>query len=259
MALGEVTGGTASEIAEMKAGYKNTPKYQDDDIPFSTAYCLTAIGKQPEEYDGEQRFCKNRVSRTDDGGHTASCNFHGGSNDAANHHDNLDKLAPIKHGMKATDEHLREVFTEQDEKLYDYVMSWADTYGWPSREEDPSRYDDLEAIALAKVRNARAHDYILKEGELKRQEIYDESGNLIERDDPHALSEDVRLKRKLITDIKKQLGITPKARSRMDTEESERSAMDMFAEVASDAVLGGSDEDTPDFDPEDAVFEEENG
>jgi hypothetical protein len=136
-------------------------------------------------------------------------------------------------------------------------MSWADTYGWPSREEDPSRYDDLEAIAMAKVRNARANKYILEEGEMKRQEIYDENGNLLEKDNPHALSEDVRLKRKLIMDIKKELGITPKSRSRMDTDEKEASAMEQLSEVASEAILGGSDDDGPGFDPEDAVFEEE--
>lgn len=258
MASREITGGTPHEIAEMKVGYENSPKYESEGTPFETAYCLTRIGKQPDDYDGKTRFCKNRVSKTRDHKHNPSCNFHGGSNAAGMNNDNLDKLASIKHGMNATDEHLREVFTEQDEQLFDYVMSWADTYGWPSREEDPSRYDDLEAIALAKVRNARAHKYILDEGELKRQEIYDESGNLIEKDDAHALSEDVRLKRKLITDIKKELGITPKARSRMDTDEKEASAMEQLSDVASEAILGSSGtDDGPEFDPDDEVFKED--
>jgi hypothetical protein len=258
MAQEELTGGTVQELAEMKYEYRQSHKYEVDDVPFDTAYCLTRIGKQPDDYEGPTRYCKNRVCRTDDGGHTPSCNFHGRTNGASLGHEYLETLAAIKHGMYATDEHLEEVFTEQDQKLYDWVMSWADTYGWPSREEDPSRYDDLEAIALAKVRNARANQYILEEGELKRQEIYDENGNLLEKDNPHALSEDVRLKRKLITDIKKELGITPKARSRMNTDEKEASAMEQLSEVASEAVLGGSDEEeSPDFDPDDEVFEDE--
>ena len=255
MASEEITGGTPHEIAEMKVEYENSPKYQNEGVPFETAYCLTRIGKQPDDYDGPTRYCQRRACRTDDGGHAPSCPFHGGTNNAGNNNENLSNIAAIKHGMHATEEHLQEVFTEQDQKLYDYVMSWADTYGWPSREEDPSRYDDLEAIALAKVRNARANKFILDEGELKRQEIYDESGNLIEKDNPHALSEDVRLKRKLITNIKKELGITPKARSRMDTDEKEASALEQLSDVASDAILG--DSDASDFDPDDDMFEEE--
>jgi hypothetical protein len=260
MAIGEITGGTHQEIAEMKYKYEKSPKYINDDVPFKTAYCLTRVGKQPEDYDGPDRFCKNRVSRPDDGSHAPSCNFHGGVHGGGASDEslsNLDTLAPLKHGMYATEKHLEEDFTEQDQKLYDYVMSWAETYGWPSREEDPSRYDDLHAIAVAKVRNARANQYIFSEGELKRQEIYDENGNLIEKDNPHALSEDVRLKRKLITDLKKELGLTPKARSRMDTDEKEASAIEQLSEVASKAVLGGGENgEEPSFDPDDGVFEE---
>jgi hypothetical protein len=159
--------------------------------------------------------------------------------------------------MHATKEHLEEVFTDQDQKLYDWVMSWAETYGWPDREEDPSRYDDLEAIAINRVRIARSNKYILDEGELKREEIYDENGNLREVDNPHALSEDIRLKRKLITDLKKELGLTPKEQSRMNKEEAEASAAEQIQEVAAGAVLGGSGDESPDFDPEDDVFEQE--
>lgn len=257
MASEEVTGGTSQEICEMEVEYENSPKYQNEGVPFETSYCLTRIGKQPDEYDGKTRFCKRRVSRLDDGSHGASCPFHGGSNTSSKSRENLEKLAAIKHGMYTTDEHLKEVFTDQDQKLYDWVMSWADTYGWPDQDEDPSRYDDLHAIAMAKVRNVRANKYILEEGEMDRQEIYDENGNLKKLTNPHGLSEDVRLKRKLITDIKKELGITPKARSRMDTEEKEASAMEQMTDIAETAILGDSDDDSPDFDPDDAVFEDE--
>lgn len=257
MAQTEVTGASTKEIVELEDTYHDSPKYKREGVPFEDSYCLTRIGKQPDTYDGPTRFCKNRVSRGENGEHHPSCNFHGGSCKSGHHLQNLELLSALKHGMYATDEHLEAEFTEQDQKLYDYVMSWADTYGWPTREEDPSRYDDLEAIALAKVRNVRAHKFILDEGELKRQEIYDENGNLIEKDSAHALSEDVRLKRKLITDLKRELGITPKARSRMDTDEKEASAMEQISEVASAAILGESDGEKPGFDPDDEMFEDE--
>lgn len=256
MAVGKVTGATEEELEEMRENYYTQKKYNRTGVPFETTYCLTTIGKQPEEYDGPDRYCKNAVQQEDDGRHHAACRFHGGDK-ADNGNDQLSPTANMRHGMYATDEHLEEEFTEQDQKLYDWVMSWAETYGWPSKEEDPSRYDDLEAIAMARVRIARSNKYILSEGEMKRQEIYDEAGNLIEKDNPHALSEDVRLKRKLITDIKKELGITPKARSRMDTDEKEADAAEQLAKVAGDAILGDSDDEGGGFDPDDAVFEED--
>jgi hypothetical protein len=257
MAFGELTGYTTKEVGELREEYHNSPKYRKTETPFETAYCLTRIGKQPDEYTGPTRFCANRAAKTDDGEHAPSCNFHGATNNAGNANDNLKTLAGLTHGMYASEEHLEEVFTEQDQKLYDWVMSWADTYGWPSREEDPSRYDDLETIAINRVRIARSNKYILDEGELKREEIYDENGNLREIDNPHALSEDIRLKRKLVTDLKKELGLTPKEKSRMDAEETEASAAEQIAEVASSAVLGEGEDDSPDFDPDDERFEQE--
>jgi hypothetical protein len=220
-------------------------------MDFETAYCLNRIGKQPDEYDGPDRYCCKRAGIMPDGTKAVACRFHG-LNKGGGTPENLEKLAAVKHGMYATDEHLEGVFDEQDQKLYDFVMSWAEAYGWPSKEQDPSRYDDLETIAINRVRVARSNEYILDEGEMDRQEIYDEGGNLRTITDAHGLSEDIRLKQKLILDIKKELGLTPKSASRMDVDESEQSFNEQFAEVAADAVLGGSDG----FDPDDEVFED---
>ena len=260
MAQGEVTGSDVQEIAELKHEYEQSPKFEQEGIPFEESYCLTRIGKQPDEYEGPTRYCSNRVARLDDGSHAHSCRFHGGNNNASGNNDNLAPgLAAIKHGMYASDDHLKEVFDEDDQRLYDFIMSWADAYGWPSKEEDPARYDLLEQIAVTRVRVARSEEYILGEGELKREEIYDENGNLREVDNPHALSEDIRLKRKLIVDIMKELGLTPKEQSRMGAEESQANAADQIAEVAAEAVLGdpGDDDDGPGFDPDDSMFEDE--
>jgi hypothetical protein len=250
MAAGEITGRDESGIDELREQYRQSPKFTEKGIPFDVAYCLNRIGKQPDEYDGPQRYCANRVARPDDGSHAHCCNFHGGKKNPDT--SQLEKLAATKHGMYSTKEHLKEVFTEEDEALYEFVMGWADAYDWPSREEDPSRYDDLETIAVNRVRVARSNKYILEEGELKRQEVYDENGNLIEQDDQHALSEDVRLKRKLILDVKKELGLTPKSRSRMNTDEKTAGAAEQIADVASEAVLGESGE----YDPDSDIFDE---
>lgn len=257
MALGEVTGGTPHEIAELKVEYQNSNKYEREGTPFETSYCLTRIGKQPEDYDGWTRYCTNRVSRTDDGGHAPSCRFHGGKSNADGNNDNLEVLAAIKHGMYATDQHLEEVFDDDDRALYDYIMSWADAYGWPDREEDPARYDLLEQIAIERVRVTRSEKYILDEGEDDRATVYDEQGNPREITDPHGLSEDLRLKRKLILDVMKELGLTPKEKQRMSSDEKTADAAQQIADVAAGAILGGSDEEdeSPGFDPDDDLFE----
>jgi len=254
MAQAEVTGADESGLYVLQRDYEQSTKYENTGVPFETAYCLTHISKQPDEYDGYPRYCSNRVKRLDDGGHAPSCRFHGGTNGAELNNDNLEKLAGIKHGMYATDEHLEEVFTEQDQKLYDWVMDWADTYGWPSREEDPSRYDDLEAVAINRVRVARSHKYILDEGEMDRQEVYDENGNRRVLTNTHGLSEDVRLKRKLITDLKKELGLTVKEQSKMDSQEKTASAAEQVAELATEAVFN---DDEQGYDPDDSIFEDE--
>lgn len=256
MAQSEVTGADESGLWVLRREYEDSPKYEKTGTPFETSYCLTHCAKQPEEYDGLDRYCTKRVKRLDDGRHAPSCRFHGGNNggDSTDNHENLDTLGNLKHGMYATDEHLEEVFEPEDQKLYDWVMSWADAYGWPSREDDPSRYDDLEAVAINRVRIARSHKYILDEGEMDRQEVYDENGNLRVETDSHGLSEDTRLKRKLITDLKKELGITPKEQARQNTDERSTSAAEQIAEVATEAVFGDEDQS---YDPDDAVFEED--
>jgi glycosyltransferase involved in cell wall biosynthesis len=259
MAQAEVTGYTVQELAELRHEYLQTPKAEKG-IPFETAYCLTRIGKQPEDYDGPTRYCSNRVARLDDGGHAHSCRFHGANQNADGNNDNLELLAALKHGMYATDEHLKEVFDEDDQKLYDFIMSWADAYGWPSKEEDPARYDLLEQAALGRVRVARSSKYILDEGEMDRQEVYDENGNLRVITDAHGLSEDLRLKQKLILDIMKELGLTPKEASKMNTDEKTASATEQLAAVAAEAVLGGGEDgEEPSFDPDDEIFEDEDG
>ena len=112
MAAGEVTGWTLEDISEKREEYKETPKYKEEGVDFETAYCLTRIGKQPDDYDGPTRYCGNHVKRTGGVGHYAtgyapSCRFHGGTCNGQNA-ENLTEKSAMKHGMYATDEHLKE-------------------------------------------------------------------------------------------------------------------------------------------------------
>jgi len=258
MAQREVTGGTVQELAELKHDYKQSPKYIESGVPFETAYCLTEIGKQPDDYDGPTRYCTKRVARTDDGGHAYTCRFHGAITSDQAEQDNLEKpgIAALKHGMYATDEHLQEVFTDDDQKLYDFIMSWAEAYGWPDKSEDPARYDLLEQLAIERVRAARSERYVLEEGEIQEQEVFDDQGQVHEIEDENTLTEALRLQRKLILDLMKELGLTPKEQARMGAEESQANAAEQLAEVAAEAVLGspGDEGDEQCLDPHDPMF-----
>jgi len=254
MAASDITGYTEKELATLEGQYYNTPKWKKTETPFDTAYCLARIGKQPDEYDGPQRYCVKRTSRLEDGSHAFTCNFHGSRTSDDADTSQLTPLGNLKHGMYATDDHLEESFEPEDQKLYDFIMSWADAYGWPAKEDDPARYDLLEQVAIERVRVARSEKFILEEGEMDREEIYDENGNPRTVTNPHGLSEDIRLKRKLVLDVMKELGLTPKSKSSMNTDEKTASAAEQLAEVAGEVVLNGSDDG---FDPDSEMFADE--
>jgi len=46
MAYGEVTGASEEELHRMRRKHLDSPLYNDHNIGFDTAYCITAIGKQ---------------------------------------------------------------------------------------------------------------------------------------------------------------------------------------------------------------------
>lgn len=262
MAAGELTGATPDEVKSLQGEYYNTPLYEDHGIPFEVAYCLTAIGKQPDEYDGPQRFCQRRASKRDDyDGHphdeaayAPSCPFHGGTNDAENHNDNLihPALAAIKHGVYAKDEHLMMDFDDDEQTLYDSIVEdWPKIYDWPSEDEDPARYRLLRIAARNIVREERASDYIDDEGEVYWRAEHDEAGVEIDRNpEENPLSREYRLLWSEITNQLAELGLTPKAQQQMDKVESETNANDAIAEIAGDAIADSDQE----YDP--AQFEE---
>jgi hypothetical protein len=258
MAQGEVTGWTREEMLARKHEWEKGGTPPREKWDFEEAYCLVKIGKQPEDYDGPQRYCSQTTQISDDGTRrSGACKFHGLWKNNAEHLEEHQfeegNTAAIKHGMYADDERLKEVFTEADQQLYDFIMSWADAYGWPSEEEDPSRYYLLERLAINAVRTERSERYLdeRENGVIQVKEVFDpKSGHLQEIEETHPLFDDIRKLQKLLLDIMKELGITPKERRKLDAQETEASAADQIAEIARDAVVS----DEHEYDP--AQFDE---
>lgn len=283
MAKLEVTGGTAQEIAELRHEFGSTRSSTRFGISFEAAYCLTAIGKQPDDYDGPQRYCTQRSARLtedewneqyddpfpetrhrdsfDDRAYHPSCRFHGRSCGNGANSDNLKPpgFANLRHGMYAEDWRLKEDFSDADTQMFDYIMSWADIYGWPPQDDDPARYDLLEQFAYDRVRTLRAEEWFegVAEGadgqsEVEYREVRDDQGVVVgEVPVPNTLSEDLRLLRKELLDLMREMGLTPKSRGEMDAMDSEASANDAIADITRQA-LGGDHE----YDP--SAFEDES-
>lgn len=263
MAAGEVTGADEDELQQLRLDFLDTP-IEEAGVAFETAYCLHKIGKQPEEYDGPTRWCKRRAAKlTDDEwaeeyddektrkdarAFHPSCQFHGrGHGSEATLPDDRG-FANLKHGMYATDRRLREDFSEADEKLYEEILEWAEIYDFPTREEDPARWKLLEKLAINEVRSVRGYLYLYDEGEVQLKDIYDEQGVVVgEEPEENALSKEYRLLQSTLIDIMRELGVTPKERSKMSSQETEASAADTLAKVAEEALSQDNDYDPDEF------------
>lgn len=251
MAKGAVTGWTKEEMFQARHKYlQNHPEADEED--FERVRCLVRIGKQPDEYDGPQRYCKKYTLTGDGEERSPNCNYHGGWN--GNYEAGLAAMDPpqegearaLKHGMYAEDSNLKDDFSEADERLYELIMAWADRNGW---EEGSPEYMLLEDLALSKVREMRAEKYLTEEGEVvEREEFIAELGKLNTYEQAHDLKGELRLQKKTILDMMDKLGLTPKAKSQMDSSETEASAMDQLADVAEEAVSGDHDYDPEQFD-----------
>ena len=276
MAAGEITGATREEVQELRAEHEGANLYVNHDIPFRTAFCLRVIGKQPDEYDGPQRYCKQRASKLtdeewaekyddeydnrDERSYCPFCRFH--FRDTTTSPDGNPEylleagMAPLKHGMYAENFRLAADFSEEDALMFDYIMGWADIYGWPDREDDPARYDLLEQFAYDRVRSLRSEEYFEEvaeendgQSQIEYRQEYDNQGMVIgEYPVPNALSEDLRLLRKDLRDQMKEMGLTPKARGEMDAMESQASAHEAIGELAQKAVSGDHEYDPSQFD-----------
>jgi hypothetical protein len=243
MASGEVTGGTWQDIAELKFKYERSRKYEATGIPFEVSYCLTRIGKQPEEYDGPDRFCKRRAVK---GG--KACPFHGGTKSGTV--ENLDKHANLKHSMYALPETIYETLTDDERALYEWVFSWPEVYGIDF-EGDPASEHSFETLALEIVRQARSSDYILANTEVTTEGVYTPGGELLERKDvPNRLIKEHQSQVRMIEKIKDSLGISRKSQATQETAASANNLMDSISGVLS-SMMDNTEYDPSLFDDED--------
>lgn len=253
MAYGKVTGASEKGLHEMRREHLESPLYNNHNIEFDTAYCLTPIGKQPEEYDGVQRYCKKRASKKteekdgyegpdfDKAAYCGSCNFHGRNRDEQEEYLES-KTARITHGAYAEDEHLKMDFDEHEQELYDSIMEeWPEIYSWPTEDEDPARYRILRRVAVNEVRSMREEDYI-DNHEVHEEPIFDEQGVQVgTKEVENPLSREYRLLMSEITNQMKELGLTPREQQKMDTMSSQADKDDALSDIASEALDGDED------------------
>jgi hypothetical protein len=258
MAAEELTGADPSELETLESEYYESRKYQKYGIPFEVAYCLNKIAKQPDWYDGPQRYCKRNAARLDDDEHDGEpegpesyavcCHTHGGHvtkhGKKSAHHLENPATAAITHGTYADDEHLKMDFNDDEQELYDRIMEdWPEIYDWPDRSEDPARYRILRRVAVNEVRSLRQEDY-LDDHEVHVEEIPTEAG-IQEKEVENPLAREYRLLMSEVTDQMKELGLTPKERQKMDTLSAQENKEDAVSEIARDALNDGDNEYDP--------------
>jgi hypothetical protein len=264
MALGEVTGYTEAELAELRDQHESNPLYRDHEIPFEVAYCLCRIGKQPEDYDGPQRYCSRRASKLkpeewaeryeepyeakDERAYCHTCAFHGRTIDGdVSGMEEVRLHAAIKHGAYATDKHLQMDFNDAEQTVYDSIVgTWPDIYDWPARDEDPARYLILDKVATNVVRTERCEDYLDDDGEVHLDPVFDDQGVVMgHREIENPLSREYRLLVGEVNDMLKELGLTPKEQAKQGTRQQSADALGAITQVVSEAVVGSDG----DYDP----------
>lgn len=264
MSAFEITGKTKVELEDLRRQKYYGSKMKASDVPFETAFCLTKIAHQPEWYQGPPRFCTKYAAKLREDewneaypdeaydrwqpkSYHSSCRFHG-REQSGNEASLTPGQANLKHGMYATDERLREDFSEEDERLYEEILEWAEIYDFPPREEDPASWKLLEKLAINEVRSVRGYLYLYDEGEIQLKDIYNEDGHVIgEEPEENALATEYRLLQRSLLDIMKELGLTPKERSKLTSGETEANAADRLASVAEAALKDDKDYDPTEF------------
>lgn len=257
MATFEVSGYTEEEVEERKRKYLSVREKRGDadyKPTFEEAFCLAKIPKQPDDYDGPQRYCMS-----DNTMRNGRCKHHGGAV-SGNGNENLDKLARMEHGMYATRDHLVEDFDDKDQALYDWIVdNYAEAYDL-DLENDPQAAYDMHRYAAEAVRAERGRGHLVQEGEIHEEEkiseegniVRDEDGNIVTEKSEHYLAKMLHRQDNKLTNLARELGITRKERKKQETTTDAVDAIQSFSEVGK-TLLGRSDKE---FNPEDEPWEE---
>jgi len=255
MSSGRVTGRSREELETLRKEWN-----ESHDRPFSEKHCLSKIGKQPEEYDGPQRYCINQETYETPLGKWR-CPYHGGTMDDYRP-ENFEKLANMKHGLFADDDHLREDFDDKDEAIYDWIVKqYKEAYDIKPRENPAAAYD-LHRLATEIVRAERGRGYLIREGEVYEREVTDENGRVVVDDNgqvvteksEHYLAQMMHRQDKKISDIQKELAVTRREQKRQESTEDAVDALKNFAELGSKFL----DRDNTEYDPDDEPWSEDD-
>jgi len=236
MASQEISGKTAEQVRERRVEFSKKPRGQLYD--FEDCFCLAKIPRQPEDYDGPQRYCFSRNLDAD----TKICKHHGGAGDPSK----LEPLANMKHGFHATRENLVSDFDEADKQLYNWVIeTWPEAYE-VNLEDDPLADYEFHALAVEIVRAERAEGFLIDEGEDNVKKVFGPTGEVEYEKVPHYLADMVQRQRKLIMKMEDNLGISRKKRLANETAKDATEAFKSFAEVGASLI---NDKET-EYDPE---------
>ena len=232
MASQSVTGKTEKELAQIRADFNEKPRSELYD--FEDCYCLAKIPRQPEDYDGPDRYCVNR-----DLDHKSKrCKFHGGA--SKGNPETLDKYANLKHGMIATRKALLDTMTREGNEWQVELYEWV-TEEWPKAydidlDSDPNAEYEFHALALEIIRAERAEGWIFKEGEKGQKRVFAPTGEMYFDDIPHYLADMMQRQRKLIMRMEDNLGISRKARLKADETNEAADLIKSFAEVGATLI-----------------------
>lgn len=150
MAKYSVSGRTKAQLEELRQDHREKISGEASPQSFEERYCLAKIPRQPDDYDGPQRYCINQETYSH--GSNWLCPYHGGKGDT----EGLDDTAAMKHGVTATLEHLVDDFSEKDQALYNWITEqYIESYGLDPENDPATRYD-LHRLAAEIVRAVRA-------------------------------------------------------------------------------------------------------
>lgn len=258
MASQGVSGWTAEEVEEKRREYNEKYGDREDKRSFEERYCLARIPRQPDDYDGPQRYCAwNHVFEV---GSEYICPAHGGAGHG--NPENLDKLAAMKHGMKALRENLRRDFDDKDLAIYEWIVEqYPEAYGIDI-ESSPADAYDIHRLACEIVRAERGRGYLISEGEVKEKEVRDEDGHIVTdkngevvtEKSEHYLARMMDRQDSKITEIEKELGISRKERLRRNENENATEVVKGLAEIGLDFI----DRDEKEYDPDDEPWTDSN-
>jgi hypothetical protein len=244
MASRKVTGKTEAELEEARKDFAQTNRGQIYD--FEDCFCLSKIPRQPDDYNGPDRFCFSTNVKNP----SWRCKFHGGCTDP--NPENLDPLANMKHGMHAKRENLIKDFSDADEQLYEWVVSeWPEAYG-VNLDDDPLAAYEFHALAVEIVRAERAEGFLIREGEDNQKKVFGPDGSVHYEDVPHYLADMLQRQRKLVMRMEDNLGISRKKRMQNEQAKDATDLMKSFAEVGASLIADSDTEYDPDsWNPDD--------